>query len=232
MYLEFLFFAIGSFSYYNIHILMFSTAITIFSLIILLFSVMIHELAHGYVAYSLGDPTAKYEGRLTLNPLKHLDPFGSVILPLLLFIAGSPFLFGWAKPVPVNPYNFSDKKYGDLKVSFAGPASNFGLAIIFGLILRFLPDSILAMSPGILIALTIIVFINIWLGLFNLIPIPPLDGSWILFSILPEKWHAIKFFLRQYGVAILVALILFGGGFWYRITNILFSLITGQVLTL
>ena len=81
--------------------------ITIFSLIILPFSVIIHELAHGYVAYSLGDPTAKYAGRLTLNPLKHLDPFGSIILPLLLFIAGSPFLFGWAKPVPINPYNFT-----------------------------------------------------------------------------------------------------------------------------
>src|SRR5574343_425811 len=116
--------------------------ITIFSLIVLLFSVIIHELAHGYVASSLGDPTAKYEGRLTLNPLKHLDPFGSIILPLLLFIAGSPVLFGWAKPVPVNPYNFRDKKWGEIKVSIAGPLSNISLAIVFGLILRFLPASI------------------------------------------------------------------------------------------
>ena len=135
--------------------------ITIFSLVILLFSVIIHELAHGYVAYSLGDPTAKYAGRLTLNPIKHLDLFGSIILPLLLFFSHSPFLFGWAKPVPVNPYNFSDKKYGEIKVSIAGPASNLSLAIIFGLILRFLPYSIISANPGIEIALTSIIFINI-----------------------------------------------------------------------
>src|SRR3989338_2951574 len=107
--------------------------ITIFSLIVLLFSVIIHELAHGYVAHSLGDPTAKYQGRLTLNPLPHLDPFGSVILPLLLFISGSPVLIGWAKPVPINPYNFTDQKWGTLKVSLAGPATNITLAVFFGL---------------------------------------------------------------------------------------------------
>lgn len=109
---------------------MFTTAvITIFSLIVLLFSVMIHELAHGYVAFSLGDPTAKYAGRLTLNPLKHLDPFGSVILPLLLLLAtgGQGPIFGWAKPVPINPYNFKDQKWGTLKVAISGPATNFGV---------------------------------------------------------------------------------------------------------
>jgi Zn-dependent protease len=206
--------------------------ITIFSLIVLLFSVIIHELAHGYVAYSLGDPTAKYEGRLTLNPLKHLDPFGSVILPLLLFIAGSPFLFGWAKPVPINPYNFTDKKYGEIKVSIAGPASNFLLAIIFGLILRFIPDSIILYNPGISIALGYIVAINIWLAIFNLIPVPPLDGSWILFSFLPASWQGAKVFLKQYGIVILVLLILFGGSAWFTITSVLFQLITGKGLTL
>ena len=206
--------------------------ITIFSLIVLLFSVIIHELAHGYVAYSLGDPTAKYEGRLTLNPLKHLDPFGSVILPLLLFIAGSPFLFGWAKPVPINPYNFTDKKYGEIKVSIAGPASNFLLAIIFGLILRFIPDSIILYNPGISIALGYIVAINIWLAIFNLIPVPPLDGSWILFSFLPASWQGAKVFLKQYGIVILVLLILFGGTAWFTITSVLFQLITGKGLTL
>jgi len=207
-------------------------AITIFSLVVLLFSVIIHELAHGYVAYSLGDPTAKYEGRLTLNPLKHLDPFGSFILPLLLFISGSPFLFGWAKPVPVNPYNFRDKKYGDIKVSFAGPASNLLLAIIFGLILRFIPDVIIFNNPGIGMALGYIVSINIWLAVFNLIPVPPLDGSWILFSLLPAGMEKFKFFLKQYGVVILVLLILFAGSLWFSITNIIFQVITGRVLTL
>ena len=212
---------------------MVSTAIiTIFSLVILLFSVIMHELAHGYVAFSLGDPTAKYAGRLTLNPIKHLDLFGSIILPLLLFLAGSPFLFGWAKPVPINPYNFSDKKYGDIKVSLAGPASNFILAIVFGLILRFLPSQILAGNEGIAIALGYIVAINIWLGLFNLIPIPPLDGSWILFSFFPAGMERIKFFLRQYGIVVLVLLILFGGSLWFALISVIFQLITGRVLTL
>ncbi len=206
--------------------------ITFFSLVILLFSVIIHELSHGYVAYSLGDPTAKYEGRLTLNPLKHLDPFGSIILPLLLFIAGSPFLFGWAKPVPVNPYNFSDKKYGEIKVSVAGPASNLLLAIFFGVLLRFIPDQIILANQGIAIALSYIVAINIWLAIFNLIPIPPLDGSWILFSFLPESWQNVKIFLKQYGIVILVLLILFGGTAWSVITSVLFQLITGRMLTL
>lgn len=208
-----------------------SLAITIFSLIILLFSVIIHELAHGYVAASLGDPTAKYEGRLTLNPLKHLDPFGSIILPLLLLISRSPILFGWAKPVPVNPYNFKDKKWGELKVSAAGPISNFSLAIVFGLILRFMPQSLLLVNPGIAIALTYIVTINIWLAVFNLIPVPPLDGSWILFSFLPDKFSYVKNFLRQYGIIILVFLILFGDFFWSNIISFLFQLITGQMLS-
>jgi Zn-dependent protease len=207
-------------------------AATIFSLIVLLFSVIIHELAHGYVAFSLGDPTAKYAGRLTLNPIKHLDLFGSIILPLLLFISGSPFLFGWAKPVPINPYNFKDQKYGEIKVSIAGPASNLSLAIIFGLILRFVPTTIISMNPGIEVALTSIVFINIMLGIFNLIPVPPLDGSWILFSFLPASMQGARNFFRQYGIVILVMLIIFGGPLLFSITSYLFQLITGHILTL
>ena len=201
--------------------------ITIFSLIVLLFSVIIHELAHGCVAYSLGDPTAKYEGRLTLNPLNHLDFFGSIILPILLFISGSPFLFGWAKPVPINPYNFRDKKYGELKVSAAGPLSNLLIATFFGLMLRFIPIEILLSNPGIIIALDYIVYINIWLAIFNLIPVPPLDGSWILFSFLPARYENVKNFLKQYGVVILLVLILFGGGLWSSITKFLFQIIVG-----
>lgn len=203
--------------------------ITIFSLIVLLFSVIIHELAHGSVAYSLGDPTAKYAGRLTLNPLKHLDPLGSVILPFLLFISGSSILIGWAKPVPINPYNFKDQKYGALKVAVAGPATNFALAIFFGLLIRFVPTSLFVLAPGIFLIFSFIVQINIMLAIFNLLPIPPLDGSWILFSLLPPRFDKVKAFISQYGMFILIFLIVFGGltGMGV-ITRLLYQIITGS----
>jgi len=208
-----------------------ATAITIFSLIVLLFSVIIHELAHGYVAYSMGDPTAKYEGRLTLNPIKHLDPFGSVILPLLLLLAtaGQGPIFGWAKPVPVNPYNFKDQKWGTLKVAIVGPATNFGIAIIFGLFIRFF--SFPEIAPFIQL-LGIIVFYNFLWGIFNLVPIPPLDGSWILFRLLPQgpasSWVKLKFLLQQYGLYILIFFIFFGGFTGLGImAQFLYNLVTG-----
>ncbi len=202
--------------------------ITIFSLIVLLFSVIIHELAHGYVAYYLGDPTAKYQGRLTLNPIKHLDPFGSAILPLLLFISQSPILVGWAKPVPINPYNFKDQKWGTLKVSIAGPICNIILAVFFGLLIRFIPFSFFIASPGLLIIFSFIVHINIILAIFNLVPIPPLDGSWILFKFIPDRFANLKIFLQQYGLFILIFFIFFGGlqGLGV-ITEYFFHLITG-----
>jgi len=192
----------------------FTTIFSVFSLIVLLFSVIIHELAHGSVAYSLGDPTAKYAGRLTLNPLKHLDLFGSIFLPLILFISGSPILVGWAKPVPINPYNFKDQKWGSLKVSIAGPLSNIILAIFFGLIVRFIPYELFSFDPRLILMhsfLIRIVEINLILAIFNLVPIPPLDGSWILFSFLPEKFEKIKIFLHQYGIFILILFIFSGG---------------------
>jgi Zn-dependent protease len=202
--------------------------ITIFSLIVLLFSVIIHELAHGSVAYSLGDPTAKYAGRLTLNPLKHLDPLGSVILPLLLFISGSSILIGWAKPVPINPYNFKDQKWGALKVAIAGPATNFALAIFFGLLIRFLPASFFVLVPGMFLIFSFIVQINIMLAIFNLLPIPPLDGSWILFSLLPQRFDKVKTFISQYGMFILIFLIVFGGLTGMGIiTRFFYQIITG-----
>ncbi len=186
--------------------------ITIFSLVVLLFSVIIHELAHGYVAYSLGDPTAKYQGRLTLNPLKHLDPFGSVVLPLLLFISQSPILVGWAKPVPINPYNFKDQKWGALKVAVAGPATNIALALFFGLLIRFTPPEFFNFfTRNDFNILLFIVHLNIILAIFNLVPIPPLDGSWILFKFIPQRFEKIRVFLNQYGIFILIFLIFFGG---------------------
>lgn len=202
--------------------------IAIFSLIVLLFSVIIHELAHGYVANSLGDPTAKYQGRLTLNPLPHLDPFGSVILPLLLFIAQSPILVGWAKSVPINPYNFTDQKWGTFKVSIAGPITNMVLAVFFGMLLRFLPPAFFVAMPGMLIIFSFIVHINIILALFNLVPIPPLDGHWILFKFIPYQFENVKIFLQQYGLFMLLFFIFFGGlQFLGVITDAIFHLITG-----
>ena len=205
--------------------------ITIFSLIILLFSVVIHELAHGSVANSLGDPTAKYEGRLTLNPLKHLDMFGSIILPLLLLFAtaGQGPVFGWAKPVPINPYNFKDQKWGSLKVALAGPLSNFALALVFGLLLRFAPYGLLAQAPGIFLMFSFIVQINIMLAIFNLVPIPPLDGSHIFLELLPRQFDRLKLFVRQYGLYLLLFFIFFGGlQFISIIVQTIFSLITGM----
>lgn len=202
--------------------------ITIFFLVVLLFSVIIHELAHGSVAYSLGDLTAKYAGRLTLNPLKHLDPFGSVILPFLLFLGGSPILIGWAKPVPINPYNFKDQKWGDLKVAISGPASNLALAIFFGLLLRLTPTALFISVPGLFLIFAFTVWINLILAIFNALPIPPLDGSWILFNFLPRGFEKVKMYLQQYGLFILIFFIFFGGlsGLGY-IARSIFSFITG-----
>lgn len=179
-----------------------------FYFIVLILSVILHELAHGYVALSLGDPTAKYEGRLTFNPIKHLDPFGSIILPMLLYFTGIPILIGWAKPVPVNPYNFRDQKWGELKVSLAGPATNFAIAVILGLIVRFagyaLPYNLIGFFG-------IIIQLNLVLAFFNLVPIPPLDGSWILFNFFPQSFFKAKIFLQQYGTIILILFLFFGG---------------------
>ena len=193
---------------------------------------MIHEIAHGSVAYHLGDPTAKYAGRLTLNPLKHLDPIGSVIVPLFLVImsqlGGGGIIFGWAKPVPINPYNFRDQKYGSLKVAFAGPLSNLSVAIVFGLILRFVP--FLVSIPGLVIIFSYIIYINILLAIFNLIPIPPLDGSHILFALLPYQAKSIERFLRQFGIFVLLFILLFAFPYLSVIINWIFNFLTGFTL--
>lgn len=207
--------------------------VTIFLLVILIFSIILHELSHGYVAYSLGDPTAKYAGRLTLNPIPHIDLLGSIILPGFLILMSaisqsSGIIFGWAKPVPVNPYNFRDQKWGALKVAAAGPASNFALAIFFGLLIRFIPHQFFLALPGLFLIFSLIVKVNLVLGVFNLLPIPPLDGHWILFTFLSDRWNNLKFFLQQYGFFVLIFLIFFGGLYWmFFIIGFLFYLITG-----
>lgn len=200
----------------------------LFFIAILIFSIIIHEFSHGAVANSLGDPTAKYAGRLTLNPIKHLDPIGSIILPIfLIFTTGKGI--GWAKPVPINPNNFRDQKYGSFKVALAGPASNLMVALIFGLLLRVLV-SFDFISLNLYSIFTFIVSINILLAVFNLVPIPPLDGSHILFTFLPDSMQRTKIFLSQFGFLILIFLIFLFPPFFkilIYLVNGMFVLIVG-----
>ncbi len=160
------------------------TLLMVFSILVLVFSIIIHEVAHGYAAYTLGDPTAKLEGRLTLNPLRHIDPFGSVILPGLLVITHSPFLFGYARPVPYNPYNLKNQRWGEAFVAVAGVATNILLAVLFAFIARAAYGQG-AVGYGDLAS--VVVLVNLFLGMFNLIPIPPLDGYTFLRAIVPVK---------------------------------------------
>ncbi|MBI2628319.1 MAG: site-2 protease family protein [Candidatus Niyogibacteria bacterium] len=204
---------------------MFSEIEFFFAIAILIMSVVIHEVSHGFSANALGDPTARLQGRLTLNPLKHLDPIGSIIVPATTYLIGG-FIFGWARPVPYNPYNLKNQKWGPGAVAAAGPLANILIAIIFGLIIRFgaangfISDAFLKITAS-------IVFINIILAVFNLIPIPPLDGSKVFFALLPYRWRHLQIFLEQYGFFILLIFIFF---FWSIILPIvfgLFQLITG-----
>ncbi len=152
----------------------------IFGIVVLIFSIVLHEVAHGYMANYLGDPTAKLQGRLTLNPINHIDPVGSILLPGLLLVLHSPMLIGYAKPVPYNPYNLRGK-YGEGLVAFAGPGTNILIALIFGLLIRF---SGAQLGPDLISAFSTIVIINMVLAVFNLIPVPPLDGSKVLSTLL------------------------------------------------
>ena len=199
----------------------------IFYIIVLIMSVVVHEVAHGYSAYLLGDNTARNSGRLTLNPLKHLDPFGSVILPLLLVLMNAGFVIGWAKPVPYNPANLRDEKKGTFLVAIAGILANLVLVIFFGLLIRFAPLLGIPMSASFFKITSIIVILNLVLALFNLIPIPPLDGSKIMFSFLPYKYRYIENFLEKWGMFLLLFFIIF---LWTKVSPIIliaFHLITG-----
>lgn len=189
----------------------------IYILPILLFSVVIHELAHGWMALRLGDPTAKMMGRLTLNPIPHIDPVGSILVPLFSIIVAGQVFIAWAKPVPVNPMNFSNYKRDNILVSIVGPSSNFILAfvctILFILTAIFTP----VIQPSSPIVQDVIEFLlkmfaggitlNVVLGVFNMIPIPPLDGSHVVASLLPdelsEKYQSIGFF----GIFIIILLL-------------------------
>jgi Zn-dependent protease len=206
----------------------------IFYFIILLFSIIIHEVSHGYVAEILGDDTARVMGRLTLNPIVHLDPIGSVILPLFLILMsvithGPLILFGWAKPVPYNPLNLKDPKLGSFYIALAGPLSNILIAVIFGLLLRFNVVDINA-NLGLLFAL--IIFLNLMLAIFNLLPIPPLDGSKVLFGILPDRFYKVEEFFYRYQFILFFIILMFGASIVMPIVNFLFMLITSYPLTI
>jgi len=191
----------------------------ILGVLVLILSVVVHETAHGYAAYALGDPTAKLAGRLTLNPIKHLDILGSFIVPLATFLLGG-IIFGWAKPVPYNPYNLKGK-YGDVWVALAGPVSNLFLAGVFGIGIRLGGG---ALSPVALSVLLMIVGINVVLAVFNLIPIPPLDGSKVLLAFLPYSYeNKVRVFFERYGLIIVLLLI---GVLWRLILPVIGVLIT------
>ena len=195
----------------------------VFYFVILIFSIILHEVAHGYAADKLGDPTARYAGRLTLNPIPHIDMLGSIILPIISILSPGGFLFGWAKPVPYNPYNLTRAPHwGETIVAAAGPATNFALALIFALLVRFSGE------PTFASICFIGVIANLWLGFLNLIPIPPLDGSKILSGILPHtlsiaynQWRTRMEFNPFLGFGIvLVIVLLFGSTFG----NLIYSL--------
>ncbi len=194
------------------------------ALIVLILSVIAHEVAHGYAADSLGDPTARLAGRLTLNPFPHIDLMGSIVLPSLLVFTNSPILFGWAKPVPYNPYNLRSQRWGETLVAIAGSATNILLAVVFGLLVRFGPA--IGIDQAALSLAATIAFINLFLGLFNLIPFPPLDGFTALRSALP--WHlssGLNRFEQAVRGANILSLILFLIIFSYAFAAPFFNLI-------
>ncbi len=183
------------------------STIGIFSFLILVFSIVVHEVARGVAALWQGDETAKRAGRLTLNPISHIDPIGSIVVPLLCVVFPGSVILGWAKPVPFNPYNLRNRRFGEALVAVAGPLSNIVIAVITGLCLRFAGQMGFAdISEGMRALLQITVVTNLALAVFNLVPLPPLDGSKILYSLFPQKMGEFVRMFERYG---LVATILF-----------------------
>ena len=195
----------------------------------LMFAITVHEIGHGYVAYLFGDPTAKNAGRISLNPFRHIDPVGTILLPILLFISHLP-LIGFAKPVPINFFNVKNKKLGLICISLAGPFANFGLAVIVGILIRFIP------FKNFIEILTFFFFINFALGVFNLIPIPPLDGSKIIYAFLSNKNKLLMFKIEKYFIILILFSVLMFSNIFYNmifkffipIANVAYILITGK----
>ena len=196
----------------------------IFIYIVIVLSAVVHEFSHAAMAKHLGDNTAEQQGRLTLNPFVHLDMVGTVILPLLLLFTSGIFL-GWAKPVPYNPYNLRDQKTGNLKVAIAGPLSNIAIAVVLGLVLRFVYFE----QGGFPIEgqlISFVVMVNIVLAIFNLIPVPPLDGSKIFYDLLPRVGAAVM----QFGFFGIILALILAYSILPPIVSFLFTFITGAAL--
>jgi len=176
----------------------------LFFLFVIIPSSILHEYAHGWVADKLGDPTPRLSGRLTLNPIPHIDPVGTLLLPLgLLVLSGGSFMFAYAKPVPFNPLALRWRRWGSAAVAIAGPVTNLLVAFICGALLQIAPIS------NWTVLLSIVVYANIMLAVFNLVPIPPLDGSKILYTLLPDRYYAAKVWLERYGYFILIFFMFF-----------------------
>jgi len=203
--------------------------IAVFEFIVLIFSAVLHEVAHGFEADRLGDDTARRAGRLTLNPLKHMDFFGSFLLPLCLLLASNgSFFFAYAKPVPYDPRNLKNPRMGSAKIALAGPATNFILAAFFGVAVRIF--SHFPVSNFFLEFLGLVAYLNIMLGVFNCVPIPPLDGSRVLFALLPQTQATFRtaMFLERWGMFIVLIFVFFGFQLILPLVNFIFTLLTGQ----
>jgi Zn-dependent protease len=201
----------------------------IFSIAVLFLSIIVHEVSHGFAALFLGDPTAKYAKRLTLNPISHIDPLGSILVPILTSLIPGSFVFGWAKPVPFNPYNLRWKKWGEAFVAFAGPLSNILIALVASFAFRLSQSGYfdLGASAGLLL---IIVIVNISLAVFNLMPIPPLDGSKIFFALLPLRFYKVREVLERHAFLYVLIFIFVIWRFLEPIIPFVFSLMTGVAL--
>ncbi|MBX4189141.1 site-2 protease family protein [Candidatus Parcubacteria bacterium] len=197
----------------------------IFQIAVLIMSVVIHEVSHGFVADLYGDPTARLKGRLTLNPLKHLDMVGSLLVPAVSFFLGG-FIFGWAKPVPYNPYNLNPGRWPETAVAGAGPVSNLLVAFIFSALLRIGMAS--GWSEGFIHITALVVFVNILLAVFNLMPIPPLDGSRLLFALFPDKLYRFRNFFERYGFVLVF--IFFVWQFVEPVVDVIYRILTGLPL--